>query len=437
MRSIRSIFILIWVLLGIADAMLVRTLPRYSSLPLSAVSPDSNESSQDTGYEETTPASKSSSRRRPIRPSSQASIAQEQQREERAVQAKMRHEDALKDPTLLSDVRFSERSDIHPATKRAVQEILNHQQMTDIQAKAFSAALQGRSILGRSRTGTGKTLAFLLPTLERLMASDLTEFRPGRNVGILIIVPTRELAIQIADEAKALLTFHCGDWSVLCVYGGIKIQRDAAMLNKQLPTILVATPGRLQDHLDETRVKGSKFADILGETRFVVLDEADRLLEGFQKETKRILSHLPRPEKRQTLLFSATVPRRLRRALEELLPADYVEVDCIHDQGVTSQTNIRVDQSYVVLPSMELYVAGLVSIVLHAMEADPDAKIVVFFPAAKLVKFFADLFNVGLGIPAMEMHSRITQSARNRASSAFRNAKHAVLFTSDVSARGT
>jgi ATP-dependent RNA helicase MSS116 len=388
-------------------------------------------------YEELSPSS-SSSRRRPIRSSSQASIAQRQEQEDRAVQAKERYQEALKDPTLLSDVRFSERNDIHPCTKRAIQEVLGHEQMTEIQAKTFAEAVQGRSVLGRARTGTGKTLAFLLPVLERLMAADLIEFNQGKNIGVLIVAPTRELAIQIADEATALLTFHSGEWSggVLCVYGGTKIQRDIALLNKQIPSILVATPGRLQDHLEGTNVRRRKFSDIIGETRLVVLDETDRLLDGFQKETKRILSYLPRPEKRQTLLFSATVPRKLRRVLNEIMPPDYIEVDCISDTDVTSHTNLRVDQSYTVLPSMELYVPALVSIVLEATKADPHAKLVVFLPAAKLVKFFADLFNVGLDIPVFEMHSRITQSARNRASSAFRNAKGGVLFTSDVSARG-
>jgi ATP-dependent RNA helicase MSS116 len=392
-------------------------------------------------YGEPSPSASSSSsrpRRRPIRLNSEAAVAQQKEQEQRVVQAKVRYQEALKDPTLLSDVRFVERTDIHPATKRAIKEVLGHEQMTEIQSKTFAAALQGQSVLGRSRTGTGKTLAFLLPVLEQLMAADATVFRPGKNVGVLIVAPTRELAIQIAEEAAALLTFHTGDWSdsVLCLYGGTKIQRDIALLNKQIPSILVATPGRLQDHLDGTRVRSIKFSEIIAETRLVVLDETDRLLDGFQKETKKILSYLPRPEKRQTLLFSATVPKKLKRVLDEIMPPDYIEVDCITDRDVTSQTNIRVDQSYAVLPSMDLYVPGLVSIVKETMKADPSAKIVVFLPAAKLVKFFADLFNVGLDIPVTEMHSRITQSARNRASTAFRNSKGGVLLTSDVSARG-
>lgn len=429
----KAVFLTTCALLGILDgatAWSSSTLARHAR-PFSG----SVLSADNYDYEESPKSSRG--RTRPVRAASQAVAAEETQ--ERVAQAAARHQEALKDPTLLSDVRFASRTDIHPNTKRAIQEVLGHEQMTDIQCKTFSVALEGKSVLGRARTGTGKTLAFLLPALERLMAMDLKVFYPGKNVGILIVAPTRELAIQIANEAKALLQFHSGttNWSVLCTVGGTKIQKDIALLNKEIPSILVGTPGRLQDHLKTSRVKGRKLGDIVGETRLVVLDETDRLVEGFQVETKRILSHLPRPEKRQTLLFSATVPRRLRRSLEDIMPADYVEIDCITERDVASQTNARVDQSYCVLPSMEVYVSALVSIVMQAVKSEPNAKIVVFFPAAKLVKFFASLFNVGLGIPVYEMHSRITQSARNRASTAFRNDKRGVLFTSDVSARGT
>jgi ATP-dependent RNA helicase MSS116, mitochondrial len=288
-----------------------------------------------------------------------------------------------------------------------------------------------------TKIGTGKTLAFLLPSLERLLVADLSLYRNGQNIGILIVAPTRELAIQIADTATTLLMFHGENWNVMSAYGGTRIQRDIALFNKRLPTVLVATPGRLLDHLQETKIRGRKFSDILGETQLLVLDEADRLFEGFQKETKRILSYLPRPEKRQTLLFSATVPKRLKRSMSGIMPADYVEVDCVSDADITTQTNQRVEQLYAVLPSMDVYVSSLVSIVIKAMKDDLSHKIVVFLPTAKLVKFFSDLFNIGFEIPVMEMHSRITQSARSRVSSAFRSGKRAVLVTSDVSARGT
>jgi len=208
-----------------------------------------------------------------------------------------------------------------------------------------------------------------------------------------------------------------------------------AILKKRIPTVLVATPGRLHYHLDETRIRGRKFGDLMTETRIVVLDETDRLLEGFQRETKKILSYLPRPGSRQTLLFSATVPKRLRALMDDLLPPDHVEVDCVGDAGL--ETNAHVDQSYLVLPNMDVYITGLVSIVQQAMQDDSDYKILVFFPAAKLARYFAVLFSIGLDIPVLEIHSRMSQSSRNRVSSVFRRAKRGrVLFSSDVSARG-
>jgi ATP-dependent RNA helicase MSS116 len=381
-------------------------------------------------------ADASASKRRRVRgPIRRAASPIAAQAQERVVSARARHEQATQDPTLLTTYRFDERADLHPGTKRAVTEVMGFQQMTEIQYKTFNAALEGKSVLGRARTGTGKTLAFLLPAIERLMFMDVSVYRADRNVGILIVAPTRELAMQIGSEASRLLTFE-SKWSVLTLYGGTKIQRDVALLNRQIPTILVATPGRLLDHLEDTRLRGRKFSDVVGETPIVVLDETDRLLEGFAKDTRRILSFLPRPEKRQTLLFSATVPTRLKRILDEILPADYVEVDCVGNNDSSKQTNKRVTQSYTLLPAMDSYVSYLVSITKQAMEEEKDYKIVVFFPAARLVRFFTRFFNVGLGIPVLEMHSRMSQSARTRINSSFRNAKRGVLFTSDVSARG-
>jgi ATP-dependent RNA helicase MSS116 len=367
---------------------------------------------------------------RPVRPS-----ASTEKIETRREEAQARHVEALKDPTLLTKIKFSERSDIHPATKRAITEVIGLQSMTEIQAKTYAAALSGDSILGRARTGTGKTIAFLLPAVERLLEADLDLYKPGRNIGMIVVAPTRELAIQIADQAEALLTFH-SDMDVACIYGGTKMQRDLRLLSGlRMPTILVATPGRLLEHLENTRINRRKFRDIAEETRIVVLDEADHLFEGFSKETQRILSFLPRAEKRQTLLFSATIPRKLRGFLKGSMKINFTEVDCVSDGGVDSETNARVEQSYHTLESMDQYIPMLVAIIRHAMKAD-DHKILVFFPASKLVRFFVNLFNVGLDIPVLEIHSRMSQASRNRASSAFRSARRGILFTSDVSARG-
>jgi ATP-dependent RNA helicase MSS116 len=388
---------------------------------------------QEEGKEASPPSSK---RRRPIR--IRRPSAATEQIESRREEAQARHEEALKDPTLLTKVQFSDRPDIHPSTKRGITEVMGLQRMTEIQAKSYAAALSGASVLGRARTGTGKTLAFLLPIVERLLEADLDLYKPGRNIGAIIVAPTRELAIQIANQAEALLTFH-KDMDVACIYGGTKMQRDMRLLSgPRLPTILVATPGRLLEHLDNTKIVRRRFRDIAQETRIVVLDEADRLFEGFAKETKKILSFLPRAEKRQTLLFSATISKRQRGALKESMNTDFTEVDCVNDRDIRTETNLRVDQSYHSLETMEQYIPTLVGIIRQAMKnEDTNCKILVFFPASKLVRFFVNLFNVGLEIPVLEIHSRMSQGSRNRASNAFRTAQRGILFTSDVSARGT
>jgi superfamily II DNA/RNA helicase len=182
----------------------------------------------------------------------------------------------LKDPSLLSETSFRDRADLHPATKRALTEKMKLEKMTEIQAQTFGPAISGVSIVGRARTGTGKTLAFLLPSLERLLSNDKELYIPGRSIGMLVIAPTRELVIQIAEEAATLLSYHSKEYTVMSIYGGTKMIRDMNMLQKRLPTILVATPGRLQDHIQETNIGPRKVCDILKDTKIVVLDEMVR-----------------------------------------------------------------------------------------------------------------------------------------------------------------
>lgn len=372
-------------------------------------------------------------RARPRRPSTVT-----QQVEQRRAEAEKRQEEALKDPTLLTNVEFAKRKDLHPSSKRALTEVMGLKSMTEIQSKTYAAALSGRDVLGRARTGTGKTVAFLLPAIERVLRS--REYQPGLNIGILVISPTRELAQQIGDEAEKLLTFH-NDMSVQVVFGGTKVSRDAARLRKKLPAILVATPGRLQDLLESTKVGARKFSDIMSTTSVCVLDETDQLLDmGFRREIKKILTFLPRNNKRQTLLFSATIPKELKQIMAETMKDDYIEVDCINDgDGADGSmaTNIRVKQSHAIIPSMDLYVSSVVRIVLEAVQdGNGNNKIVVFFPTARMVSFFADVLNEIMEIPALELHSKKTQGYRNRVSGQFREASSGLLFTSDVSARG-
>jgi len=115
---------------------------------------------------------------------------------------------------------------------------------------------------------------------------------------------------------------------------------------------------------------------------------------------------------------------------------DYIEVDCINDGDAASHTNEQVQQSHVIVPFADRFVPSVVELVQLAMRQDENAKVVVFFPTARMVGFFAELFNVGLDIPVFELHSRKSQTYRNRVSDQFRKSKRGILFTSDVSARG-
>ena len=166
---------------------------------------------------------------------------------------------------------FEDKDNLHPSSKAAVKK-MGLTTMTEIQAKTFDAASSGQDVLARARTGTGKTMAFLLPALERILE------KPAPNqVNILILSPTRELAAQIGDQARMLASTHKGV-SYQVMFGGSSRLQDIRRLEKTTPTILVSTPGRLQDHLDNTFVRTGPFSRLFEKTQVLVLDEMDRLL---------------------------------------------------------------------------------------------------------------------------------------------------------------
>lgn len=377
------------------------------------------------------PTSAHAARRRPIRPQRPSSEQQKRQEEEENLaqqQAEERFLEALKDPTLLSELCL-DQMDWSAETQRALTEVLRLQRLTEVQARCYGPLLEGRSASVTAKTGTGKTLAFLLPMVERLAK----QRKVPDTVSALVIVPTRELAQQIAHQAEELLRFH--RLSVKAVFGGTSMARDASLFRRQVPDILVATPGRLLDHLQETRWRGRKFSSLLDHLAVVVLDESDRLLQGFAKEMATIQSYLPR--QRQVLLFSATPSRPA--LIKELLGDDYVEIDCVHGPSTapgspaSSALNVRVQQSVVSLPSMDVYLPALLTILDDMMMNDEAAKVVVFFPTTRLVRFFAALLG---GEHVWEMHSKLSQASRSRASAQFARAEKGILLTSDVSARG-
>ena len=405
---------------------------------------------------------------------------------------KSKHQEALQDPSLLTGIRFEDRNDLHPHTKEALVKGFGLETMTVVQATTYEAALEGRSVLAKSKTGSGKTLAFLLPALERLLSDET--FLVGRSIGCVVLAPTRELAIQIADQAEIVIDYHnkhrpTKPLRVACIYGGVKMQRDVRQLTgdrggmADLPTLLVTTPSRLLEHLEGNsplqknfrkgggsnmvgtvargRKNKSQFAQILAQTKIVVLDETDRLLQKANlKETQTVLGYLARKEKRQTLLFSATFPRAVRRLLSNTSilgktkgnPADndddeidFLEVDCYRNEEITkgkieTTAEKRVQESYVTLENMSQFIPTLLTVIRREQQRDSqNYKILVFFPAGRLVRFLFQFFTIG-GLEKKEnlweIHSRMSQSSRTRASNSFRNVRRGILFSSDVSARG-
>jgi ATP-dependent RNA helicase MSS116, mitochondrial len=165
---------------------------------------------------------------------------------------------------------------------------------------------------------------------------------------------------------------------------------------------------------------------------------------GFKNDVEAIISYLPRKDERQTLLFSATVPSDVKEVIRQTMRSKYVTIDCIHDKDPATQTNAQVAQTHVIVSAEERLVSGTVDIlrklIADTKQANEPLKLVVFFNTAHLVAYYAALFTAmpttTLGLPVFELHSRKSQPYRTRTAANFREAKEAILFTSDVSARG-
>ncbi|KAL7547470.1 hypothetical protein ACHAWF_010763 [Thalassiosira exigua] len=324
---------------------------------------------------------------------------------------------------------------LHPSSLHAIHNKFKLEHTTEIQSKTFEAASSGRDVLGRARTGTGKTLAFLLPAIESALRAGRT---PGDGVAVVVLSPTRELAMQIHDQAGVLASSHANGPDTDAMYGGYAKGSDLRALEDRLPFVLVATPGRLKDHMNNSYVRGRRFEEVVGEASVWVLDEADRCLDmGFRPD---IEWRVQASQERQTLLFSATLPKDLRSIMAAHMRPNYLTVDCVQDFDPASHTNANVDQTFVTLPdaSRGRWIAGLVDILEDIMRVQnpKDHKVICFFPTTTMCQLFSHIFSEKFGIPVLELHSKKSQSARTGISNKFRKSRRGVLFTTDVSARG-
>ncbi|KAK7416934.1 ATP-dependent RNA helicase dbp4 [Neonectria magnoliae] len=294
-------------------------------------------------------------------------------------------------------------------------EASHFQTLTDVQAGAIPLALKGNDILGAAKTGSGKTLAFLVPVLEKLYRAQWTEFD---GLGALIISPTRELAVQIFEVLRKIGRNHA--FSAGLIIGGKSLKEEAERLDRM--NILVCTPGRMLQHLDQTAGFDANNLQIL------VLDEADRIMDmGFQSSVDALVEHLPKS--RQTLMFSATQSRKVSDlARLSLRDPEYVSV---HEAAVAA-TPTNLQQHYIVTPLTEK-----LDTLYGFIKANLKSKIIVFLSSGKQVRFVYESFrHLQPGIPLLHLHGRQKQLARLEITSRFTAAKQSCLFATDVVARG-
>ncbi len=283
---------------------------------------------------------------------------------------------------------------------------------TPIQKQAIPAVLQGRDIVGLAQTGTGKTAAFSLPILHRLLNDPIE--RKGRSCRVLILTPTRELAMQIHSNLRDMGKKLPLDFAV--VIGGAPIRKQMQALSRGVD-VLVATPGRLEDLVDQRALR-------LDQTTYVVLDEADQMMDiGFMPAIKRILPKLA--EKHQTLLFSATMPKLIRELAENHLK-DPVNV-AVSPENTTAE---KVTQKLMHVVKMNKGLA-----LERIVKQNPGKRVLVFsrtkHGSDKLVKWLGTQ-----SIKADAIHGNKSQGQRQRALEDFRKNKTAVLIATDIAARG-
>uniref|UniRef100_K3W6W7 ATP-dependent RNA helicase n=1 Tax=Globisporangium ultimum (strain ATCC 200006 / CBS 805.95 / DAOM BR144) TaxID=431595 RepID=K3W6W7_GLOUD len=328
----------------------------------------------------------------------------------------------------LTDTPFASLP-ISDRSKRVLTQQMKYEFLTHVQNETIPLILDGQDVLAKGKTGNGKTIAFLLPSIEKLV-QEKEQAHGGKDpkIATLVISPTRELANQIAVEAEKLTSAH--NMRTACLVGGTSMNSDLKQLaNPKSLDVLVATPGRLQAHLDDN---SGNIRQKLANLRVLVLDEADRLLDmGFRKEIMKIISVLPK--NRQTLLFSATLPESTEELKNVALREDYAFVDTIQEDD--HQTNVQTVQEFVTcdLPTV---IPAVEHILAEHMQQQSEYKVIVFLPTARAAQFMAQLFVKAKFPNVLEMHSRKSQSARTKAADAFRKGKKVIMFSSDVSARG-
>ena len=292
-------------------------------------------------------------------------------------------------------------------------------QATPIQAKAIPVVLEGKDVMGAAQTGTGKTAAFILPIIQKLLPNANASTSPARHpIRALILTPTRELSDQVADNAS-LYAKHT-DLRTAVVFGGVDIKPQAMLLRAGVE-ILIATPGRLLDHL------GSKTAD-LSQVQILVLDEADRMLDmGFLPDLQRIINLIP--AQRQTLLFSATFSPEIKKLAQTYL-RNPITIE-VARQNAAADTVKQV----VHFVKSENKRAAIVTILQNRVKAGHTKQCIIFTNSRLGCARLAIALERD-GIKAAAIHGDKSQSERMLTLEAFKSGAIDALVATDVAARG-
>ncbi|KYK58101.1 ATP-dependent RNA helicase HAS1 [Drechmeria coniospora] len=314
------------------------------------------------------------------------------------------------DSQTFDELKLSEK------TMRAIGE-MGFTKMTTIQRTAIPPLLAGKDVLGAAKTGSGKTLAFLIPAIEILSA---LRFKPRNGTGVIVVSPTRELALQIFGVARELMQHHSQTYGI--VIGGANRKAEAEKLSKGV-NLLIATPGRLLDHLLNTPF-------VFKNLKSLVIDEADRILEvGFEDEIRQIVKVLSN-DNRQTMLFSATQTTKVEDlARISLRPGPlYINVD----EEKQYSTVEGLEQGYILCDADKRFI--LLFSFLQRMQ-EKKKKVIVFFSSCNSVKYYSELLNY-IDCPVLDLYGKQKQQKRTNTFFEFSNAEHGTLICTDVAARG-
>lgn len=318
--------------------------------------------------------------------------------------------------SVLSETFFTDVKGIHENTLRALKD-MGFERMTEIQSKSIPHLLQQHrpDLVASAKTGSGKTLAFLIPAIQTMY--DL-QFKPRNGTGVIIISPTRELSMQTFGVLKDLMSYHNHTYGL--VMGGANRHAEAERLAKGV-NILVATPGRLLDHIQNT--KNFLFKNL----QCLIIDEADRILDiGFEEEMKQIIRLLPK--KRQTMLFSATLTNKTNDLIAVALKSEPL---CVGLNDVQEKATVEgLEQGYVIAPSDKRFL-----LLFTFLKKNRKKKVMVFFSSCLSVKFHTELLNY-VDLPVMSIHGKQKQTKRTTTFFQFCSAESGILLCTDVAARG-